>query len=255
MARFASVLFVALVACGGKANDSGPPAGPDSGSSLDASMDAILGDVTPPQDAGVADTGSPDGPAPTCNGSGCSPADVSAFQPVWKPPTAAHQNKCSPAFIDGFYQDCLGANATQASCSIWYGQNADQAHQACAECIVTPETYPKIGPIYSFDNTEDLNFAGCLALMDPSEIGCAQDIQAAHQCSEAACMQRCPIKDGQTWQDYQNCAQLAETTCGCQSWAKKAECENNVGDAGAGCFAGNSWHESYSIIVPVFCGP
>ncbi len=242
--RRAALYAILLAACGGKSNDH-----PDSGDSTPEA--GVRPDARAP-DASAMDSG----PMSTCSGPGdCHPHDVSSFMPLWKPPTAAHQDKCSAQFIDDVWQDCLSPNATMMSCDKWYGMTSDAAHQACVECLFTPETQQKLGPLYTFDYTEDINYAGCLALLDPNELACAKAVQAAQQCGEAACLSSCPVLDIPSYYEFEKCVQLSQTSCGCQSWQQKAVCSNSLTGPGAKCFSGNNWHQSYTIVGTLFCGP
>jgi hypothetical protein len=241
-----AVLLVLLTACGGKSNDV----------AQDGGMDAAIVDAMARVDARATDAGGSDAPVSTCSGpNDCHPHDVSSFMPLWKPPTSAHQSKCSAQFVDQVWQDCLSPNATSQTCDKWYGMSSDLAHQQCVECLFTPETGMKLGPLYTFDRTEDINYAGCLAILDPNELPCAQAVQAAQQCGEAACLGSCPVQDIPSYYEYEKCVSLAQTSCGCQAWQQKAACANSLMGPGQMCFAGNDWHESYTIVANLFCGP
>jgi hypothetical protein len=241
-----ALVLVLLAGCGGKANETAPDASTPIAEAGVPRLDASRPPDAMPPDAGPM----------TCTGpNDCHPHDVSSFMPIWKPPTSAHQNKCSSQFIDDVWQDCLSPNATMQSCDKWYGKTSDMAHQACVECLFTPETQQKLGPLFTFDYTEDINYAGCLAILDPNELACAQAVQAAQQCGEASCLSSCPVMDIPGYYEYQKCVSLSQTSCGCQPWQQKAACSNTLMGPGQKCFSGNDWHESYTIVANLFCGP
>jgi hypothetical protein len=191
-------------------------------------------------------------------GTGGGP-DVSGFTPPpFTPPVGAHQNVCSQTFIDSFYTDCLSPNATQQSCAPW-GVNADQAHKACEQCLITRSTASQWGALIEFKGLVDFNVAGCVLLLDPSNKVCAVSIAQNVACEHAACDSVCPVTDNASYQVWQQCEQAAEAIgppCGCIQYAKPASCIDKEAQGPAkACLPQSDFKSTYDSIAPIFCGP
>jgi hypothetical protein len=187
--------------------------------------------------------------------SACSPGDVGAFQPdPYHPATAAWQNVCTPAQIGGFYDACLGQNATKAICDAF---TSDPTATRCAGCILTSDDLTHYGPL--IDHMETFittNVAGCIELTDPQGLVCARAIQALAACELLACQANCPVEDTATRASYDACAAQADQT-GCKTYTTLVTaCVAAERDGGlvASCLI-PTFADFYAAVVPLFCGP
>lgn len=242
----AIALSLGLHGCGTSSNGSAADA------SFEASSDAA------PDDAG-------DASAP------CTPGDVSSFTPTWRPPSGAHQAKCTAAQIDAFYADCLSNAATQTTCAT-FGRDGGANDRACAACLVSRATDPSLGPIVvhtlARGSSQEIDFAGCVALVDPSAVDCAKKYQAGVECEHAACDEVCRGDDSVAFDQYTGCLGAANLGA-CNPYTKAGQCvlalgadagdgggASDAGDATSRCiFAGTTFEELYRAIAPLFCGP
>src|SRR5262249_41439522 len=129
----------------------------------------------------------------------------------------------SAQLIADFYTQCLDVNATQQTCSPW-NQNADQAHKTCEQCLVTTAPAQKWGALVVYKGNVDVNVGGCIAVLDPNNVGCAQNVEAKNACDHAACDSVCPVTDNASYQLWQQCVSSADVSCGCQKFAVAAKC-------------------------------
>src|SRR5262249_16889175 len=113
-------------------------------------------------------------------------ASVGSFTPSYKPPSGAHQNKCTSQQIDDFHTFCLGTGDGNGCQSFL----ATAEGKTCAQCILTQPTAAAYGPLvdHTSEGFVSLNTAGCIALMEPCNEQCAKDITALSQCDDAACV-------------------------------------------------------------------
>jgi hypothetical protein len=210
-------------------------------------------DAAPPQDA--SDDGGDDGGLPSCMGGSCpSPGDVSGFQPTWKPPTAAHQNVCTPALVDQYYQDCLSVNSPQTCTS--FGMGADAAHKACQQCIVSQFTDGQWGPLVYSQNVVDTNSAGCIAVLDPSLTDCAKAVEADMECQHAACDPVCGGGSFSSFDQWVTCT-AAANACGCMSYFAAADCVKKIASSNSParpCLVGQTFADFYYATAAIFCG-
>ncbi len=226
------------------------------GSPADASVEAT-GDASAASDAGEAS-------AP------CTPGDVTAFTPSFHPPSGAHQAKCTAAQMDAFYTMCLASSATQASCAT-FGKDGGAADHACAACLVSKPSDATLGPLVVYPlaagTALEIDFAGCVALVDPSAIDCAKQYQAGVQCEHAACDGVCRGDDSVAFDQYTGCRGAANLGA-CNAYTKAGQCVfalgadagdgGGAGDAGSATsrclFGGTTFEELYRAIAPLFCG-
>jgi hypothetical protein len=213
--------------------------------------DAGHGDANSASDGGHADVVASDANVT------CMPGDVTTFQaPTYQNASGANQGKCTPAQITAFYDDCLAANTTQATCAPFTGTSATTANKACASCIVTADTAMKLGPVVEHKGIISINIPGCMELLDPmGGLSCAKAYQASDACDRAACAANCPVTDDASFMLYQACTDQAAAG-GCSAFAQGAACATAEADAAATkvCFAGQTFQDLYDGVVPVFCG-
>ncbi len=190
----------------------------------------------------------------------CVPGSLATYRPAaYKPASGAGQGLCVPDAqgdpIAEFYLECLGPDATVDGCNAFTA-----AHQACVDCILTPETAATYGPILDHGGFVTANVAGCIELAgeeqaDASELACAKSVQALAGCELAACEANCAVHDAATLADYDACASNVEAA-GCATYASAASCADAEGEAsalGAACLA--DFMTFYQVVVPAFCGP
>lgn len=241
-------------ACGGTLAEQ--PGSGDAGDGGDADARRVHKDAAPTDDSSDDGDGD-DGGLPPCMGGSCpSPGDVSGFSPTWKPPTGAHQGKCSPALIDQFYQDCLSTNGGQTCTS--FGSGSDPAHQACAACIMSQFGDAQWGPLVYSANLIDTNEAGCIALLDPSLLTCAQAVEADMECQHAACDPVCGGGSDSTFDQWVTCS-AAANACGsvCASYFAAADCVKKIAASTSPakpCLVGQTFADFYYATAGVFCG-
>jgi len=186
----------------------------------------------------------------------CTPADVTTFAPQpYVHAKDAHQGACTDAQIHAFYDDCLAPTATQQTCAPFSGSSASTENKACAACIVSRDSDPKLGPLVEHKGTISVNVAGCMEIADPANgLACAKAYQAADACERAACSANCPVTDEASFQLYLACVSDAAKT-GCASFTSALACVSAEADAGASaCFAGQTFADSYLAVAPIFCG-
>jgi hypothetical protein len=251
MKRVAAACAIALSlgaeACGASASDSPRDA------AIEASSDAGSGDARDAADA--AETSAP-----------CAPGDVTSFTPSFHSPSGAHQAKCTFAQIDAFYTACLADTATKATCAP-FGLDGGVVDHACAACLVSKSSDPTLGPVVvyplSAGSAVEIDFAGCVALVDPSATPCAKAYQAGVECEHAACDTACRGDDSASFDQYEGCRGAANVG-ECSAYTKAGQCVQALGDAGASdggdatsrcLFAGTTFEELYRAIAPLFCGP
>jgi hypothetical protein len=183
----------------------------------------------------------------------CRPGDVETYQPgAYLSATAAWQGVCRQDLISGFYDACLGAQATLATCTAF---KSDRTAARCAECILTPDDQSNYGPLIDHGTFITANVAGCIELTDPAGLSCAKKLQALSGCELAACEANCPVEDEASRAAYDVCVGQADGA-GCQSYEMAASCIGSEGDSGlvASCLI-PTFAEFYDAVVPLFCGP
>jgi hypothetical protein len=190
----------------------------------------------------------------------CVPGSLATYRPpAYTPASGAGQGLCVASAqgdpIAQFYTECLGPDATIDGCDAFTAAN-----QACVNCILTPETASKYGPILDHGGFVTANVAGCVELAgeeqaDASELACAKSVQALAGCELAACEANCAVHDAATLAEYDACASTVEAA-GCLTYANAAACadaESEAGALGAACLA--DFMTFYQVVVPAFCGP
>jgi hypothetical protein len=195
--------------------------------------------------------GSPDANA-------CQPGIVATFQPgTYHPASGQWQGACVPDAsgdpITGFYDSCLGANATSPHCSAFR-----ETYTACVACLLTPASADRYGPLIDNGDFVTANVAGCIELAgdqpDASQLFCAGAVQALAGCETAACQANCAVHDAASLAAYESCA-TASDSGGCATFSAAASCADADIDAGglAGACLGD-FVTFYHAAAPRFCG-
>jgi hypothetical protein len=239
--------------CGGSIAPTG--ASPDGGS--EAGDDASLLDGPGPGfDVEVPDGGVVLNEAglPVCDQGVCpSPSTVSGFAPTWIPPTGAHQGVCTPAMLTSYYQQCLDPSGAQ-NCATFA---MDPASQACMTCLNSDFTDGVWGPLVVSAGEVETNTAGCIALLDPGAMSCAQAIEAQDECIHASCDAVCAAGgDPSSFDSWVTCS-AAANGCGCEPYFQAAQCVKSLAGAkspAAPCLVGQTFQDFFYSVSAVFCG-
>jgi hypothetical protein len=240
---------------------------PHDATAPDAHDDGSRGDA----DAGVVDGAQSDGgdgatcvvvasePIPTNGGAacpsetgGCYPHDLSSWSPSWNPPFGAKQGACTDQQITDYYDACRGSNETQALCTA-FGQNVQNA--TCIACMETPVYAAHYGVVVLDMQTNWLNIAGCIALVEPCNLACAQAINGIAQCLTAACEPSC------TSAELQQCElDSAESCPTCEGFYVNTPCYTELQTAGhpASTLCGLSQQggslPAFTAVAKMICG-
>jgi hypothetical protein len=240
---FVRVLPLGLLALG--LGGAGCSSSSDSTAALESDDAGVFEDVAA-NDTGRADaSGGAGGDASQA----CVPGDVSDLKPQWKRAAPFYQDACSGAQVELYLASCLGAGDHTACASIPF---------KCTECIATPDTADKYGPLIVHSGWVELNVPGCLAnaMNDPTGIKCAASVQAVRTCELQACGPNCPVTSNTTLDAFRACATLVDDGQ-CKTFVADAMClEQLPADAGPEltiCMTGTSFAERYRAIVPLFC--
>jgi hypothetical protein len=186
----------------------------------------------------------------------CGMADIAGYTPTWIPPTGYHQGLCTSAQIDAFYNDCFASGATETTCEAEITAAPD-----CYDCIFSDETAASYGPIIDLSNgISEINEAGCIALLEPCNLTCAEEVLGSFQCENAACETNCPVTDTATLDAFDTCEDTA-AACdpdGCDVFVTEATCASELTGAAhpaSVCTSATTFEDYYNAVVPVFCGP
>jgi hypothetical protein len=239
---------------------------PDATTTPDSAADA-------PVDTGAKDTGAGGCQAvtvPTGNGGAmacaapvtgtCGPGSLAGFTATSPPPTGLHQGKCTPAQSQAVYDGCLGANATNVTCTA-----AVNANGACYACIFTDQSASSWGPVVNTaGNVANLNVGGCLTLLEPCNAACGATLEEDLECEEFACGTNCPITSSAASSTaYAGCASSIDSCDpnGCATYFYGTSCASSItgpNHPGSVCFASQNSEAAFRAaflgIVPVFCG-
>jgi hypothetical protein len=169
---------------------------------------------------------------------------------------------CNALLLNDYYTNCLGPSSSQDACNQEWGAGEDPAHATCQSCILTPSSATVWGPLIDYGTGGDggaggtvaLNVAGCVEILDPSQLVCATSVQVADECQHAACDTSCPVTDVASYTDWQACIDAAGTG-ECVAYLQSAACVN-AEDAGpaAACVTGQTFEDEFFAIADVFCG-
>jgi hypothetical protein len=218
--RFAAVLsgagLVALgfAACSSKSSGTHPSSAGDSAAPSDANM--------------VSD-------APLA----CPPANLDEWNAgSYRHAEGVQPSACNALLLNDYYASCLGPTSTQDACNQSWGAGEDAAHATCQTCILTPSSASLWGPLIDYGTggdggaggTVSVNVAGCVEILDPSQLTCAMSVQLADECQHAACDPGCPVSDAASFADWQACIDASAQGV-CLAYLQSASCVNCGGAA------------------------
>jgi hypothetical protein len=194
--------------------------------------------------------GSSDGGTAVTDAGACRPADVSIFQPSYKPASGAGQGACIPQHVDAYLDGCLRQTSTEKTCT----DAKAIVDKACQTCLITPATAERYGPVLAHGGYITLNLAGCLELTGgPAGLRCAKDLQASEACQKSACDQNCPVKDRDTLGSWEACAEAAAAG-GCKTFHERIGCIGDFADAGPASYCiAPTFEESFRRFALLFC--
>jgi hypothetical protein len=183
----------------------------------------------------------------------CLPGDVTTYSPQYHPATGAYLGQCTDADVKSFYSACLGSSATTDTCNTF----RNDAGPHCADCLLTPDSDPKYGPLIGHGSFVTANIAGCIELTDATTDGlaCAKAVQALGGCELLACEANCDVHDAPSLNSYDNCASSADQA-GCDTYASASSCVQSLQEAGDGvaqCLA-SDFATFYYLAAKLFCG-
>jgi hypothetical protein len=211
------------------------------------------GDSAPPSDANAVTD------APLA----CPPANLDEWNAGnYHHAQATQPSACNELLLNDYYASCLGPSSSQNACDQSWGAGEDPAHATCQTCILTPASASVWGPLVDYGTggdggaggTVSVNVAGCVEILDPSQLTCAMSVQLADECQHAACDPGCPVSDTASFADWQACI-AASAQGGCLAYLQSAACVN-AEDAGpaAACVTGQTFEDEFLAIAAVFCG-
>lgn len=173
-------------------------------------------------DTGAKETGAKDtGTNNNDGGPMCpAPADVTSYTPKFHAPNPS-ASKCSDGDVTTYWTDCVD-QYDQTKCDA-----SGKANAACAACMETLDpSDASWGAIVDRGPYVYLNLAGCVQLM--GDATCAQAIQAADLCEDAACLDQCWNGTGMSQSD-------ADAVDQCYAAVEKAGCKKYFDDITTKC--------------------
>jgi hypothetical protein len=173
----------------------------------------------------------------------CSPRSMVGFKPSTYVPARPRQAVCSDAQIAAYLEDCLHDGA----CGRFSNEGSDAA---CGKCLApSPADATSYGPLIEAAPApfyvRETNFAGCIELL--GQRACAEKVQAAAECAEAACEEGCVVSSA----EYGSCVTAARSGT-CTAYVQQATCipEPSL----ANLCSGTTFDSSALSIARVFCG-
>jgi hypothetical protein len=211
------------------------------------------GDSASPNDGGTASD------APLA----CPPANLDEWNAGnYHHAETPQPSACNALLMNDYYASCLGASSSADVCNQSWGAGEDTAHATCQTCILTPSSSMAWGPLVDYGTGGDggaggtvaINVAGCVELLDPSQLSCAMSVQLADECQHEACDPGCPVSDITSFDNWQACI-TASAQGVCLSYLESAACVN-AEDAGpaAACVSGQTFQDEFFAVATLFCG-
>ena len=247
----------------------------------DGGIDAGVHDTGAPNDTGTKDTGTKDSggkdtggtctPVTVPSGTGgfpacaapvsnmCGPGSTAGFTAT-APAPATPTNKCTSQQVQAVYDGCLGPSSSNNACML--------VDTNCYDCVFNGTiANPGLpwGPLVAADDMiVNLNIGGCLQLLEPCNVTCANALNEDLECEQKACGTNCPITDDAGSDTaYGNCVSAIDNCYtsasgqGCGSYSVGTSCASSItGSAhpGSVCFANpDNFEAGFLAIVPLFC--
>lgn len=146
----------------------------------------------------------------------CYPHDLTSWSPSWHPAVGAKLGKCSDTQIDDYFAACRSSTWSQPKCTSFGKANVD-----CTQCLESNIASARYGVAVFGYQTNWLNIAGCVALVEPCNQPCAEALNALQQCSMTACDAYCTL----TTQAAAGACESSSWTCAtCQELEPLAGC-------------------------------
>jgi hypothetical protein len=201
------------------------------------------------------------------DGTTCFPSDVSTFAPTWVPPPMGtpHAAVCTTMAVAASYMACYGTGSTSTGCSAWVTANA-----TCATCLFSDAGASQYGAAIiegasSANGYTYPNLAGCIALAEPCNKGCAEAVLADDLCGFAACsiMSGGPCATSSET-DVAACLASSDSTpdCSCGGYIDYQMCLGALladppahPAVGLCALAQTDFETSYETIADFMCGP
>jgi hypothetical protein len=152
--------------------------------------------------------------------SGCYPHATTTWSSTWVAPIGPKLGVCSAQQITGYYDACRGPGETPQTCKTFADANA-----SCVTCMESFVGAPQYGVVVVNPDGVPawLNYAGCLALVEPCNLPCAQLLEAALGCSASACSSYCAEGSATT-----QCETDAVSCTACESLVDGLTCYTQV---------------------------
>ena len=238
----------------------------DTGVASDSTVEVAPDDATDEanDDAGADDTSacvpiakspipSTGGPACPVEAGTCFPHDLTGWSPSWSDPVGAHLDVCNDAQIDAYYAACRGPAQTSAKCTAFGHASANATCMTCMESSEAADHYGVV--VYDVDRNW-VNVAGCVALVEPCNVPCAQAITANLQCATTACDTYCSTA---TDTDIATCEEDAFSCAACEQFVPLSDCLSKINGplhpAYDACVLGeNGSQAQFTAIARLMCG-
>jgi hypothetical protein len=107
-----------------------------------------------------------------------------------------------------------------------------------------------LGPVVNYGTTVSVNVAGCIELLDPTNLACATSVQQADECEHQACDTPCPALGA-----FESCVTAVDKGA-CAPYVQAATCQGGEADGGAAraCVAGATFGDLFAAAARAFCG-
>jgi hypothetical protein len=180
---------------------------------------------------------------------------ITGYMPMkWAPPSPWGQGVCTSAQVTSFVTACLQSSSTQATCSAYLNE---MANQACKGCMISQVGQgSSYGPLLLFPDPKNpmnaiivLNLGGCEAHYDMMTAAgsCGNKEEDGLACGTVDCSQ-CA---GDT--AFQNCIQNPPAECN-QFASSTCDAEFNDGGAAANCLMGSDFTSVFTNLANLWCG-
>jgi hypothetical protein len=218
----------------------------DGGTGTDGGTADLAGADLAGADLSGVDFAGTDGGGGTCG----APQNINPSAIGWKGPIGPHAGDCTLQQVSDFFDDCVGPNRSQATCSANFG--AGTGGKICGDCLETPDTQPAPGAAIETSLYTYLNSFGCMAEIDPADLACIQANQTLLNCEVASCGPAC--MPGASATAIGACVMQADMSI-CSTYATAAGQCSIAASAYNTCFnASLSLKDQFTLIAVTMCG-